>query len=114
MKNNGAKAAAAVTMAFLLAGVGGVNSSTWAADDTAPPAKTVVVASNNTVSLSTADHTKFAALNQDFKTGPEVTKACLTCHTEASLQVHKTYHWTWESSGGVQKGVGKKNVLNNF
>lgn len=114
MKNIGAKAAAAITMAFLLAGVGGGNSSVEAAEQTAPPAKTDVVTSSNTVSLSTADHTKFAVLDQDFKTGPEVTKACLTCHTEASLQVHKTYHWTWESSGGIQKGVGKKNVLNNF
>ncbi len=63
---------------------------------------------------STADHTKFKVLNQEFETGPEVTKACLTCHTEAGRQFHKTYHWTWESSGGVQKGIGKKNVLNNY
>ena len=63
---------------------------------------------------STADHAKFKVLNQEFATGPEVTKACLTCHTEAGRQVHKTYHWTCESSGGEQKGIGKKNVLNNY
>lgn len=74
-------------------------------------------ASRNTLSskhISTADHSKFKALDQEFATGQEVTKACLSCHNEAGKQFHKTYHWTWESTGGVQKGVGKKNVLNNF
>jgi len=101
-----------VTMAFLLAGTGGVLGVAGAAETPAPvPAQDDQVIK---VSLSTADHTKFKVLQQDFKTGPDVTRACLTCHTEASLQVHKTYHWTWESREGVQKGVGKKNVLNNF
>jgi cytochrome c2 len=35
---------------------------------------------------STSDHTKFKALQQQFNSGPEVTKACLTCHTEAPKQ----------------------------
>ena len=30
---------------------------------------------------STADHSKFKELDKDFKTGPEVTEACLICHT---------------------------------
>jgi hypothetical protein len=64
--------------------------------------------------ISTADHSKFKVLNQEFATGPEVTKACLSCHTEAGKQFHKTYHWTWQSTEGIQKGIGKKNVLNNF
>ena len=64
---------------------------------------------------STADHSKFKELQQSFKTGPEVTKACLTCHTEAARQVHKTKHWTWEflNPENGQK-LGKKNVINNF
>ncbi len=71
-----------------------------------------VIAGN--IHQSTADHGKFRALDQDFTTGQEVTKACLSCHTEAGKQFHKTYHWTWQSEGGIQKGIGKKNVLNNF
>lgn len=64
------------------------------------------------VNRSTADHKKFQALNQEFQTGPEVTKACLTCHTEAASQVHKSIHWTWkwDKAGGV----GKTNSVNNF
>ncbi|VAX06571.1 Octaheme tetrathionate reductase [hydrothermal vent metagenome] len=64
---------------------------------------------------STADHSKFKALQADFKTGPEVTRACLECHTEAAKQVHKTKHWTWEYLNPVTKQkLGKKNVINNF
>ncbi|MDH5570433.1 MAG: tetrathionate reductase family octaheme c-type cytochrome [Gammaproteobacteria bacterium] len=64
---------------------------------------------------STADHSKFKALQVDFKTGPEVTAACLECHTEAAKQVHKTKHWTWEYLNPVTKQkLGKKNVINNF
>ena len=46
-------------------------------------------------SNSTADHSKFKELDRVFDSGPEVTKACLTCHTEAATQIHKTQHWTW-------------------
>ena len=64
---------------------------------------------------STADHTKFKALNKNFKTGPEVTEACLECHTEAAKQVHKTKHWTWEFiNPATKRKLGKKNVINNF
>ncbi len=41
---------------------------------------------------TTADHSKFEVLDKDFATGPEVTKACLSCHTEASKQIHQTQH----------------------
>lgn len=68
-----------------------------------------------TLFASTADHGKFKELNQDFKTGPEVTKACISCHTEASKQLHKTKHWNWEFLNPDSKQrLGKKNVLNNF
>ena len=66
-------------------------------------------------SKSTADHTKFKELQKNFKTGPEVTKACLECHTEAAKKVHNTKHWTWEFLNPVTKQrLGKKNVINNF
>ncbi|MCL6416782.1 tetrathionate reductase family octaheme c-type cytochrome [Aestuariirhabdus sp. Z084] len=64
---------------------------------------------------STADHTQFDQLQVKFETGPEVTKACLGCHTLAAKQIHKSTHWTWEyenpNSGQL---LGKKHVVNNF
>ena len=64
---------------------------------------------------STADHSQFEELKQDFKTGPEVTKACLGCHTEAAKQLHKTTHWTWAFENKLTgQTLGKKNVVNNF
>ena len=35
------------------------------------------------VQTSTADHSLFKDLQKTFTSGPEVTKACLGCHTEA-------------------------------
>ncbi len=64
--------------------------------------------------ISTTDHKKFKILQQDFKSGPEVTKACLTCHTEASKQLHRTRHWTWDVPMKKGDRLGKKNVVNNF
>src|SRR3989337_1339526 len=63
---------------------------------------------------STADHSKFKALQRDFKSGPEVTKACLSCHTEASKQLHRTQHWKWEFLNPDGQRLGKKHVINNF
>lgn len=64
---------------------------------------------------SSADHGKFKALQQQFDSGPEVTKACLACHTEASKQIHKTQHWNWEYVNPETKQVlGKRHVVNNF
>jgi octaheme c-type cytochrome (tetrathionate reductase family) len=64
---------------------------------------------------STADHRKFKALQRQFKSGPEVTEACLSCHTESAKQVQHTKHWTWESVD-PQTGQkrGKRNIINNF
>ena len=64
---------------------------------------------------STADHSTFKELQKDFASGPEVTKACLSCHTEASKQLHKTTHWTWAFKNELTgQTLGKKNVINNF
>ena len=66
-------------------------------------------------SKSTADHSKFKELDRDFKTGPDVTKACLECHTEAAKQVQHTKHWKWEwINPQTKQKLGKKNVINNF
>jgi len=64
---------------------------------------------------STADHSKFKELQKSFKTGPEVTKACLACHTEAGHQVQHTKHWTWAVVNPQNKqNLGKKNLINNY
>ncbi|TNE68202.1 tetrathionate reductase family octaheme c-type cytochrome [bacterium] len=64
------------------------------------------------------DHTKFAALQKDFKSPQEVTKTCISCHTERHTEVMESSHWNWERVDYVEgkglKGVGKKNVLNNY
>ena len=49
-------------------------------------------AAQKPVSTSTADHSKFKELQRPFASGPEVTKACLSCHTEAAKQVMRTKH----------------------
>jgi len=64
---------------------------------------------------ATADHTKFDALKGPFNSAPEVTAACLTCHTEAGEQVRATTHWTWlynHPETGQQ--LGKSKVINSF
>lgn len=48
---------------------------------------------------STINHEKAKPLNKNFTTGEEITKACLSCHSEAAEQFHKTIHWTWLASG---------------
>lgn len=64
---------------------------------------------------STADHSKFEILQKPFATGPDVTKACLSCHTEASKQLHKTKHWNWTfTNPDTGQEVGKSKVINNF
>ena len=77
--------------------------------------KTEVQASERTDSNSTADHSKFEELQGPFNSGPEVTRACLKCHTEAGHQFMKNIHWTWtyknEKTGQL---LGKKYLVNTF
>ena len=62
---------------------------------------------------TTADHTKFKQLQKIFNSGPEVTKACLECHTEAAGQIHRTKHWKWEFlNPETKQTLGKKTVIN--
>ena len=81
----------------------------------AMPAAAPIQATAKAASHSTADHSKFEVLKKPFASGPEVTKACLSCHTEAAKQVQKTKHWTWEfMNPETQQRLGKKHVINNF
>lgn len=67
---------------------------------------------------STVNHSLFKELNQDFASGNEVTKVCLTCHNKRHTEILKSSHWKWERKEEIEgKGIvalGKKNVLNNF
>ena len=56
----------------------------------------------------------------DFKTGQDVTRACLVCHEDAASELMKTTHWTWESKAfdvpwrEDNVTIGKINQINNF
>ena len=43
----------------------------------------------------TADHSLHPPLQKEFKSGPEVTEVCLSCHELAAGQFQKMIHWTW-------------------
>jgi len=67
------------------------------------------------LSGGTGDHTKFEALKQPFDSGPDVTKACLSCHTETGRHFMKNIHWTWEyRNPETGQLLGKKHLINNF
>ncbi len=64
---------------------------------------------------STADHTKFEDLQRSFESGPDVTEACLRCHTEAAKQIHRTKHWSWLfTHPETGETLGKRKVINSF
>ena len=76
--------------------------------------KTTEKAPSPVSQASTADHSRFEVLQQRFKSGTELTKACLSCHNLAAKQVHASSHWNWETpSAKTGQLVGKRNVLNN-
>ncbi len=51
-----------------------------------PAARAAADPASEQLLKSTADHGKFKALQQEVRSGPEVTKACLSCHTQAAKQ----------------------------
>jgi hypothetical protein len=67
------------------------------------------------VSKSTADHSKFLSLQKEFQSGPEVTEACLECHTEADDQMMHSIHFKWDyEHPETGQRLGKSNVINSF
>jgi octaheme c-type cytochrome (tetrathionate reductase family) len=65
---------------------------------------------------TTADHSQFKVLKQAFTSGPQISKACISCHTKAAEQLKETLHWTWldpNSPKDNQKGKAGYS-LNNF
>lgn len=92
------------------------SSGAYSSTDGAPGREMARQATKGKKLWITTDHSKHEILKQDFKSGPEVTKACLSCHTDAALQFHQTIHWTWKdptSSAENQLGKGGLSV-NNF
>jgi octaheme c-type cytochrome (tetrathionate reductase family) len=86
-------------------------------DESQAPGRTMAQqATKDKKAWNTSDHTKHKALQQDFKSGMEVTQACLSCHSEAQAQFHKTVHWTWLANpSDKSRQYGKAgNSLNNF
>lgn len=66
-------------------------------------------------SKSTTDHSLLEELKGPFKTGPDVTRACLKCHNTAGHQVMDSIHWKWEAkSPTTGKTLGKQYAANNF
>jgi octaheme c-type cytochrome (tetrathionate reductase family) len=64
------------------------------------------------------NHSRFALLQQKFRSPQQITKACVTCHNMTSHQVMNGNHWNWEREEYIKgRGVvylGKKNAINNF
>ena len=64
---------------------------------------------------STADHARHKALRQAFARPQDVTNACISCHNNAALQMHKTIHWTWIEPADPERKLGKAGLtFNNF
>ncbi len=86
------------------------------ADDEALGIKLAKQAVREDKHWTTADHSKIEILKQDFKTGNEITQACLSCHTDASMQFKETIHWTWKvpsEKEGIMNGKAG-HAVNNF
>ena len=58
--------------------------ATWAGDD---PKQVKLT--------TTADHSKFKELQREFKTGPDLTKACLTCRGSGAVRKAALFGWLW-------------------
>jgi len=106
-----------LTLLLVLPSLAAVDTSTPAGDDDAAPGRQLARQAVKEQQLwITSDHSKHEILKQDFKTPEDLTKACLTCHTEAAIQFHKTIHWTWlDPNLPKEEQVGKGGlVINNF
>jgi octaheme c-type cytochrome (tetrathionate reductase family) len=63
---------------------------------------------------STAVHANFDVLDDEFDYAPDVTLACLECHSEAAKQVHQTFHWTWAKKVDDELVGKSRNGFNNY
>ena len=106
----GVRLPAALAGAIMLALTAGAGAEE-AATPRAPEGPRAVMGEH----ASTADHSKFEILKKQFASGPEVTGACLSCHTEASDQVMHSIHFKWDfTHPATGQKLGKSNVINSF
>ena len=64
---------------------------------------------------STVDHSQLKELQREFRSGEEVTAACLECHNQAGKQFMHNKHWTWSySHPKTGQLLGKGVLVNNF
>lgn len=106
--------AACVAVSFLEVSLAIANQLTFEPEKTygAEQARKV---SRPTTRWVTTDHSRHPVLQQEFSSPEEVTRACLTCHNEASNQIHQTIHWTWIDPADSERLMGKNGLtLNNF
>ena len=107
----------ALSISFALIGIalsGTVLAEPAPHTDLGNPSNTGISFSGNIQGVS-VDHSQFSALQGPFERPEDVTKACLSCHTDAANEVMHTTHWTWqfvnETTGQV---LGKQSLVNNF
>lgn len=104
-----------LTVVFVASGLLWQDDVQAAGSEPAPISVEMLLQNDDTPSTSTADHSEFEELQQEFANGPEVTAACLSCHTEASSQLHQTLHWNWTAEyAEVGQQIGKTDDINNF
>ena len=91
-------------------------AETGAEKDLAPGRTMAQQAMSHNEIWITTDHAKHNILKQEFHSGEDVTRACLTCHSEAASQFHKTIHWTWlDPNVPRENQIGKAGYsINNF
>jgi len=84
--------------------------------DQAPGRKMAILSTQSKKTWNTTDHSKHKILHQEFKSGKEVTDACILCHNKAAEQFKKTIHWTWINPDSDKKNqTGKAgSSINNF
>jgi octaheme c-type cytochrome (tetrathionate reductase family) len=94
----------------------GLLSAAQETSDQAPGRTMAQQATKTRKIWKTADHTKHEILQKKFTSGTEITQACLSCHSEAEKQFHKTIHWTWLADPSDKgKKFGKAGYsFNNF
>lgn len=103
-----------ISMCLLLAAVPAIGAE-GDGDPQAPGRTMAQQATKGKKEWNTTDHSKLAVLQKDFTSGAELTAACVSCHSEAASQFHKTIHWQWLADPGEVKGHGKAGYsLNNF
>jgi octaheme c-type cytochrome (tetrathionate reductase family) len=67
-----------------------------------------------TIPSSTADHSKFKPLKQEFETAQDVIAACQGCHNQSADQLHASVHWNWHfEHPDTGQTLGKRHIIDN-